>query len=179
MKYIIIGLSFKIVIADNLASHVDKIFNRYYELSGGVLFFSAILFSIQIYCDFCGYSLVAIGVAKIINLIYLKILIHHILQIQLKIFWRRWHISLSNFFKDYVYIPLGGSRSKTTLKLFRNIVITFTLSGVWHGANWTFLIWGFLNGFCYLCKIYFKIKLPNLISWILTLLLISFFVDYF
>ncbi len=174
LKYIIIGLSFKIVIADSLASHVDKIFNRYYELSGGVLYLGAILFSIQIYCDFCGYSLVAIGVAKIINFNLSKNFDTPYFANSIKNFWRRWHISLSNFFKDYVYIPLGGSRSKTKLKRFRNIIITFTLSGVWHGANWTFLIWGFLNGFLLSMQNLFKVKLPNLISSILTLLLISF-----
>jgi len=173
-KYIIIGLSFKIVIADNLASYVDKIFNRYYELSGGELLLGAILFSIQIYCDFCGYSLVAIGVAKIMNFNLSKNFDTPYYANSIKNFWRRWHISLSNFFKDYVYIPLGGSRSKTTLKRFRNIIITFTLSGIWHGANWTFLIWGFLNGFLLFMQNILKVKLPNFISWILTLLLISF-----
>ena len=112
LKYIIIGLSFKIVIADHLATHVDKIFNLYYDLSGGVLLLGALLFSIQIYCDFCGYSLVAIGVAKIMNFNLSRNFDTPYFATSIKNFWRRWHISLSNFFKDYVYIPLGGSRSK-------------------------------------------------------------------
>ncbi len=174
LKYIIIGLSFKIVIADHLATHVDKIFNRYYELSGGVLLLGAILFSIQIYCDFCGYSLVAIGVAKMMNFNLSKNFDTPYYATSIKNFWRRWHISLSNFFKDYVYIPLGGSRSKSILRSFRNIIITFTLSGIWHGANWTFLIWGFLNGFLLFMQNILKVNLPKLIGWILTLLLISF-----
>tara|TARA_B100001248_G_scaffold262667_1_gene260587 strand:+ start:2703 stop:4073 length:1371 start_codon:yes stop_codon:yes gene_type:complete len=173
-KSIIIGLSFKIVIADNLAPYVDKIFDKYYELSGGILLLGSLLFSIQIYCDFCGYSLVAIGVAKIINFNLSKNFDTPYYSTSIKNFWRRWHISLSNFFKDYVYIPLGGSRSKIKLKHFRNIIITFTLSGLWHGANWTFIIWGFLNGLLLFMQNIFKVKLPQIISWILTLLLISF-----
>ena len=80
----------------------------------------------------------------------------------IKNFWRRWHISLSNFFKDYVYIPLGGSRSKTTLKRFRNIIITFTLSGIWHGANWTFIIWGLLNALYFLPLMFLNKNRDNL-----------------
>ena len=174
LKYIIVGLSFKIVIADHLASHVDKIFDKYYELSGGVLLLGSLLFSIQIYCDFCGYSLVAIGVAKIMNFNLSKNFDTPYFSTSIKNFWRRWHISLSNFFKDYVYIPLGGSRSKTKLKRFSNIMITFSLSGLWHGANWTFFLWGFLNGLLLFMQNIFKVKLPQIISWILTLFLISF-----
>ncbi len=173
-KYIMIGMSFKIVIADYLASYVDRIFEMYYELSGGILLLGSLLFSIQIYCDFCGYSLIAIGVAKIIDFNLSKNFDTPYYSTSLKNFWRKWHISLSNFFKDYVYIPLGGSRSKTSFKFFRNIMITFTLSGIWHGANWTFFIWGFLNGLFLSMQNIFKVKLPQIISWILTLLLISF-----
>jgi len=174
LKYIIIGLSFKIVIADHLGTYVDNIFDRYYELSGGLLLLGSLLFSIQIYCDFCGYSLVAIGVAKIMNFNLSKNFDTPYYSTSIKNFWRRWHISLSNFFKDYVYIPLGGSRSKTILKRFRNIIITFSLSGIWHGANWTFFLWGFLNGLLLFIQNIFKVKLPPIISWILTLLLVSF-----
>ena len=173
-KYIIIGLTFKIVIADYLATYVDKTFEIYYELSGGVLLLGSLLFSIQIYCDFCGYSLVAIGVAKIMNFNLSKNFDTPYYSTSIKNFWRRWHISLSNFFKDYVYIPLGGSRSKTILKRFRNIMITFLLSGIWHGANWTFFIWGFLNGLLISIQNLIKVKLPQIISSTLTLLLISF-----
>tara|TARA_S200000501_G_C20862288_1_gene760399 strand:- start:1386 stop:2756 length:1371 start_codon:yes stop_codon:yes gene_type:complete len=174
LKYIIIGLSFKIVIADQLASYVDKIFYKYYELPGGLLLLGSLLFSIQIYCDFCGYSLIAIGVAKIMNFNLSRNFDTPYFSNSIKNFWRRWHISLSNFFKDYVYIPLGGSRSKTKLKCFRNLMITFTLSGIWHGANWTFFIWGFLNGLLLFMQNIFKVKLPKIISWTLTLLSISF-----
>ncbi len=173
-KYILIGLSYKIVIANQLAKYVDNVFINFNSLDGGTLLLGAILFSIQIYCDFCGYSLIAIGTAKVMNITLSKNFDNPYFATSLRDFWRRWHISLSSFFKDYVYIPLGGSRVDSKKLVFRNLLITFGLSGLWHGANWTFIIWGILNGFLLFSQSFIKLKLPKVISWLITFISISF-----
>lgn len=145
IKLIIFGLFLKVVIADNLSGVVDGIFSNYSSLNGGVLALGAIYFSAQIYGDFCGYSTIAIGVAKLIGFDLMINFKTPYLSTSIQDFWRRWHISLSSFFRDYIFIPLGGSRT-SSFKVSRNILITFTISGIWHGANWTFMVWGFLNG---------------------------------
>jgi len=149
MKQILWGLFKKVVIADSCAYHVDKIFSNYQDYSGSTLFLGAVLFAFQIYGDFSGYSDIAIGTAKQFGIKLMRNFAYPYFSRDIAEFWRRWHISLSSWFRDYLYIPLGGSKGS---KLSRsiNIIITFTVSGLWHGANWTFLFWGFLNGLYYI-----------------------------
>jgi D-alanyl-lipoteichoic acid acyltransferase DltB (MBOAT superfamily) len=139
------GLFKKMVVADNVAVHVDYVFRHCGELDGASLLIGAFLFSLQIYCDFSGYTDVAIGAAKLMGFQLSRNFAYPYFSRNIAEFWRRWHMTLSTWFRDYLYIPLGGSRigrSRTIL----NILVTFTLCGFWHGANWTFLAWGFLNG---------------------------------
>jgi len=144
MRQILWGLFKKIVIADTCALYVDEIFGNYVNYSGSVLIFGAVLFSFQIYGDFSGYSDIAIGTSRLFGFNLSKNFSYPYFSRDIAEFWRRWHISLSTWFRDYIYIPLGGSKS-TTLKNLRNTFIVFTLSGFWHGANWTFIFWGGLN----------------------------------
>jgi alginate O-acetyltransferase complex protein AlgI len=139
------GLFLKVVVADNAAIIVDSSFQNYLTQSGAKLFFSSFLFSIQIYGDFAGYSFIALGAARLFGIKLSVNFKQPYFASSLTDFWRRWHISLSRWFKDYVYIPLGGNR-KNKLITYRNLVITMLLAGLWHGAAWTFLIWGCIHG---------------------------------
>ncbi len=147
MRQILWGLFKKIVIADNCANFVNEIFANYSDYSGSILLTGAFYFSIQIYCDFSGYSDIAIGTARLFGFDLMRNFNFPYFSRDIAEFWRRWHISLSTWFRDYVYIPLGGSRS-TVYKKIRNTFVIFIVSGFWHGANWTFVIWGFINA-CY------------------------------
>lgn len=135
------GLFKKIVIADNCAVYVDRVFDTYQTQSGSTLFLAAILFTFQIYSDFSGYSDIAIGTAKLFGIRLMRNFNVPYFSRDIAEFWRRWHISLTTWFRDYVYIPLGGSRV-SKMKVVRNTFVIFLLSGFWHGANWTFVIWG-------------------------------------
>lgn len=155
LRFIIYGLFKKIVIADNLAPYVDRIFNNYEYYNGGVLLLGLLYFSIQIYCDFSGYSNIAVGISKFLGI---KLNFNFNFPYRSKDiteFWQRWHISLSKWFRDYVYIPLGGNRNGTK-KTFINLIIVFLLSGLWHGANFTFIFWGL-----YHVILYFLFRLFN------------------
>ena len=143
------GLFKKIVVADNCAVVVDTVFNNFDALDGSALFLGAFFFSFQIYGDFSGYSDIAIGTAKLFGIDLMSNFETPYFSRNIGEFWRRWHISLSTWFRDYVYIPLGGSKVSKARQAY-NIIVTFTLSGLWHGANWTFLAWGFLNGVYYM-----------------------------
>jgi len=145
MQQILWGLFKKIVIADSLSVYVDQIFGNYQSLPGSTLLLGAIYFSIQIYCDFSGYSSIAIGVAKLFGFTLMQNFSYPYFSKNVAEFWRNWHISLSTWFRDYVYIPLGGSRGIRS-RIALNTLIVFSLSGLWHGANWTFVVWGLLNG---------------------------------
>ncbi len=138
---IIWGLFKKIVIADSLAPVVDNIFDNFEALPGGTLFLGCFFFAIQIYCDFSGYSDVAIGTAKLFGINLMTNFKFPYFARNIGEFWRRWHISLSTWFRDYIYIPLGGSQT-TKIVALRNIFIIFLVSGFWHGANATFIVWG-------------------------------------
>ncbi len=146
MRQILWGLFKKIVIADNCASYVNLVFNNYEDYSGSTLLLGIILFSLQIYCDFSGYSDIAIGTSKLFGFNLMRNFAFPYFSRNISEFWKRWHISLSTWFRDYVYIPIGGSRVSGNFKLMRNVMVIFIVSGFWHGANWTFLFWGFLNG---------------------------------
>ncbi len=150
LRQILWGLFKKTVIADNLAPYVDKIFSNYEAYSGPMLILGTLYFAVQIYCDFSGYSDMAIGTARLFGFDLKRNFAYPYFSRDIGEFWRRWHISLSTWFRDYVYIPLGGNRTKTIMHHFSNILLTFTISGFWHGANWTYILWGFLNGLFYL-----------------------------
>jgi D-alanyl-lipoteichoic acid acyltransferase DltB (MBOAT superfamily) len=132
------------VIADSCAEYANLIFNNSDDYSGSTLLLGAIFFSFQIYGDFSGYSDIAIGTSRLFGFDLMRNFAFPYFSRDIAEFWRRWHISLSTWFRDYLYIPLGGSRGGTGMKI-RNTFIIFIVSGFWHGANWTFVIWGALN----------------------------------
>ena len=139
------GFFKKIVIADNLAILVDGVYNNVDNYTGVTLVVATIFFAFQIYCDFSGYSDIAIGTARVMGFELRENFKRPYFSKSIREFWQRWHITLSTWFRDYVYIPVGGNRV-VKWKWYYNIIITFLLSGLWHGANWTFIIWGALHG---------------------------------
>lgn len=149
MRQILWGLFKKIVIADTCATYVDSIFNSYSQQPGSALLIAAVLFTFQIYGDFSGYSDIAIGTAKLFGISLMRNFNNPYFSRDIAEFWRRWHISLTTWFRDYVYIPLGGSRVGKA-KIIRNTFVIFLLSGLWHGANWTFLAWGAYHALLFL-----------------------------
>lgn len=149
LRQILWGLFKKVVIADNCAFYANEIFNNYPDYSGSTLVLGAVFFTFQIYCDFSGYSDIAIGTSRLFGFNLMKNFSYPYFSRDIGEFWRRWHISLSSWFRDYLYIPLGGSRGGVWCKI-RNIFIIFIVSGFWHGANWTFVIWGALNAIYFL-----------------------------
>src|SRR5690606_34552897 len=149
MRQILWGLFKKIVIADNCAVFANQIFNNSGDYSGSTLALVAVFFTFQIYCDFSGYSDIAIGTSRLFGFDLMRNFNFPYFSRDIAEFWRRWHISLSTWFRDYLYIPLGGSRGGIWLKV-RNTFIIFIVSGFWHGANWTFIVWGALNAIYFL-----------------------------
>lgn len=144
LRQILWGLFKKIVIADNAAQISNEIFNNSGDYSGSTLVLGALFFTFQIYGDFSGYSDIAIGISRLFGFNLMQNFAFPYFSRDMAEFWRRWHISLSTWFRDYLYIPLGGSRGGTKMKV-RNTFIIFMVSGFWHGANWTFIVWGALN----------------------------------
>ena len=149
LRQILWGLFKKIVIADNCAEYANMIFNNSAHYSGSTLVLGALFFTFQIYADFSGYSDIAIGTAHLFGIDLLRNFAFPYFSRDIAEFWRRWHISLSSWFRDYLYIPLGGSKGGTWMKV-RNTFIIFVVSGFWHGANWTFIVWGALNALYFL-----------------------------
>jgi D-alanyl-lipoteichoic acid acyltransferase DltB (MBOAT superfamily) len=149
LRQILWGLFKKIVIADNCAEYANTIFNNSADYSGSTLVIGAVFFAFQIYCDFSGYSDIALGTARLFGIDLLRNFAFPYFSRDIAEFWRRWHISLSSWFKDYLYIPLGGSKGGMWMKV-RNTFIIFIVSGFWHGANWTFIVWGVLNAIYFL-----------------------------
>jgi D-alanyl-lipoteichoic acid acyltransferase DltB (MBOAT superfamily) len=145
MKFITWGFFKKLVIADNIASYINAVYNDVTNYSGFVLVFATVLFAFQIYCDFSGYSDIAIGTAKLFDISLMTNFRSPYFSASYREFWSRWHISLSTWFRDYVYIPLGGNRV-SSIRRKKNLLVTFLASGLWHGANWTFVLWGGLHG---------------------------------
>jgi alginate O-acetyltransferase complex protein AlgI len=182
------GLFKKVVVADRLALLVNAVFNNPTQFTGTSLILAVIFFTFQIYCDFSGYSDIAIGAAKVMDFTLMENFNRPYLSKSLSEFWKRWHISLSTWFRDYVYIPLGGNRV-LPVYMYLNLLIVFVVSGLWHGANWTFIIWGGIYGILLIfSKITFKIRkrisniiglnnFPNLyqvLQIIVTFLIVSF-----
>ena len=161
MRQILWGLLKKIVIADNCAEYANQIFNNSADLNGSTLVLGALFFTFQIYGDFSGYSDIAIGTCRLFGFDLMQNFNFPYFSRDIAEFWRRWHISLSTWFRDYLYIPLGGSRGGTWMKV-RNTFIIFIVSGFWHGANWTFIIWGALNAIYYLPLLLTKNNRNNL-----------------
>ncbi len=139
------GFFLKMVVADRIAVFVDHVYGAETQVAGAYAAVAAILFAFQIYCDFAGYSTIAVGAAEMLGIGLMRNFETPYLSTSVREFWRRWHISLSSWFRDYLYIPLGGSR-KGSARKYINLLIVFTLSGLWHGAEWSFVAWGLLNG---------------------------------
>jgi alginate O-acetyltransferase complex protein AlgI len=161
LKQILWGLFKKVVIADQCAEYANLIFNNPSDYSGSTLLLAAIFFAFQIYGDFSGYSDIALGTARLFGINLLRNFAYPYFSRDIAEFWRRWHISLSTWFRDYLYIPLGGSKG-SMLKKVRNTFVIFLVSGFWHGANWTFIIWGLLNALYIMPSIIFNTNRNNL-----------------
>lgn len=157
MRQILWGLVKKIVIADNLAGYVDNLLYHPSVMSGSSIIMASILFAFQIYADFSGYSDIAIGSARLFNIKLLPNFNYPFFSRNMKELWQRWHISLMTWLKEYLYFPLGGSR-RGKWRTCLNIMIVFAISGLWHGADWTFIIWGAVNGLMLLPFVFFQKK---------------------
>ena len=183
LKNIVWGLFKKVVIADRLSIYVDAVYNNSDQHSGLTLIMATVFFAFQIYCDFSGYSQIAIGCARVMGYHLMINFRRPYLAGSIKEFWSRWHISLSTWFRDYLYFPLGGSKVPLP-RWYLNLFIVFMVSGLWHGANWTFIIWGALHGSYQICSVSFKNfnernilgyrPLTNALHVLLTFLLVSF-----
>lgn len=161
LKQILWGLFKKVVIADQCAIYANSIFADPTQHSGSTLVLGALFFTFQIYCDFSGYSDIALGTARLFGIELLRNFAYPYFSRDIAEFWRRWHISLSTWFRDYLYIPLGGSKGGNWSRV-KNTFIIFIVSGFWHGANWTFLAWGFLNALFIMPSIIFNTNRKNL-----------------
>ncbi len=188
LRLMLLGYFKKMVVADNLSGIVSKAFSSPESCTPFILFFVACLYSLQIFCDFSGYSDIAIGCTKVFGYDTMKNFDHPYFSKNIPEFWRRWHISLSSWFKDYLYIPLGGNR-KGILRKYVNLMIVFLVSGLWHGSSWNFVFWGFLHGFyqivsgltvklrekiCNVIRINKCEKLHNAVKIIITFVLVTF-----
>ncbi len=155
LRQILWGLFKKVVIADQCAEYVNMTFSHTNEYSGSTLFLGGLFFTLQVYGDFSGYSDIALGTARLFGIELLKNFAFPFFSRDMAEFWRRWHISLSTWFRDYLYIPLGGSKGNLSVKV-RNTFIIFLVSGFWHGANWTFILWGLLHALFIMPSVIFK-----------------------
>jgi D-alanyl-lipoteichoic acid acyltransferase DltB (MBOAT superfamily) len=177
LRFILYGLFKKVVIADNLAIFVDEIFLHPGLYSGWTVITAVLFFAVQIYCDFSGYSDIAIGTARLLGFDLMENFRTPYFAVSLREFWQRWHISLSTWFRDYLYIPLGGSKRGEVRQYF-NLLITFVISGLWHGANFTFVVWGFIHGTCVVVESFIKqrtkIVVPSFVKWTITFSIVCF-----
>ncbi|MBP8855009.1 MAG: MBOAT family protein [Oscillospiraceae bacterium] len=163
LRQIIVGMFKKVVIADFAAKYVNLVYNDISGFGGLSIILATLLFTVQIYCDFSGYSEIAIGSAKILGFDLMQNFKSPYFAKSMKEFWRRWHISLSTWFSDYIYIPLGGSRVSKPRYIF-NIILTFLLSGLWHGAAWTFVLWGLYHGVLLAAESFYLKRLDAYVS---------------
>ena len=180
LKFLLWGMFLKVVVADRLGIFVNAVYENYQFYSGIDCFIASVFYSIQIYGDFAGYSLMALGIAKCLGIDLINNFERPYLATSITSFWKRWHISLTQWLTRQIYIPLGGSRT-SKIKTYRNILITFIVSGIWHGANWTFIIWGTFHGIIQIIekalsiqKETHKNKLIAIIRIIITFLLVNF-----
>ncbi len=153
-RLILWGLFKKIIIADGIAEIIDPIYSNIYNFDGLTLFICSVCFSFQIYADFSGYSDIAIGLGKLLGFEFLSNFKFPYFATNISEFWKRWHISLSSWFRDYIYIPLGGSKNGINITI-RNVFLIFIISGLWHGASYNFLIWGGLHGLAFIFYIFY------------------------
>lgn len=174
LKLILLGLVKKVIIADRLAIVVDEVYANPDSYTGIGFVIAAVFFSFQIYCDFSGYSDIAIGSAKVLGFDLMKNFKQPYFAKSISEFWTRWHISLSTWFRDYLYIPLGGNRV-SALRLSMNLLIVFMVSGFWHGANWTFIVWGGIHGVLIILSNSnkFNFKTPNILGYIWTFTMVT------
>jgi len=174
VKLLIVGFFMKLVVADRASIYVNAVFNNVTHHNGLTFIAATVLFAFQIYGDFAGYSMIAIGTAKLFGFDLMTNFRRPYFARSVGEFWRRWHISLSTWFRDYLYIPLGGNRVSYPRWVF-NIMLTFVVSGLWHGANWTFVIWGALNGFYQVIEsALFKKRKRSIFGILITFILICF-----
>jgi D-alanyl-lipoteichoic acid acyltransferase DltB (MBOAT superfamily) len=182
------GYFLKVVLADRIALFVDTVYGDIETYTGAYLIVATLLFAVQIYCDFGGYSTIAMGAAKLLGIQLMENFNAPYLSMSVAEFWRRWHISMSGWFRDYLYIPLGGNR-KGKIRKYINIIITFGVSGLWHGANWTYVLWGLLNGIFQIIgdllrpirsrlAVLFEIKLDSLSHKCLKVVTTFFLIDF-
>ena len=180
LKMLLWGMFMKVVVADRVALYVDTVLPNFMNYTGVTCFVASIFYTIQIYADFAGYSLMALGVGKVLGYELTENFRRPYFAISITDFWRRWHISLSTWLKDYVYIPLGGSRC-SKLRNYWNIFVTFLVSGIWHGANWTFIVWGCIHGLVQIVEKMLGVQkmkgnngLVRLVRIVMTFLLVNF-----
>ena len=145
LKFLLWGMFIKLVIADRLGLFVDTVYANYIHYNGGTCFVASVFYTLQIYCDFAGYSLMAIGIARTLGFNLIDNFHRPYFAVSITHFWKRWHISLTRWLTQHIYIPLGGNRCSKA-KNYWNIFLTFLVSGIWHGANWTFIVWGCMHG---------------------------------
>ena len=174
MREILLGCFKKMVVADRLGAYVNLVFSNVSNYRGFILVLAVLFYTVQIYCDFSGYSDIAIGVSKLFGISLRPNFRIPYCATSIKEFWGRWHISLSTWFRDYVYIPLGGNRTGA-FRHKRNLMITFLVSGLWHGASWNFIIWGGIHGAVQILESLFgrKNKAPAFFRWLGTMLIVS------
>lgn len=181
LKLMLWGFFKKLVVADRLSIYVDSVFGHPSSHNGTTVAIASLFFAVQIYCDFSGYSDIAIGAARTMGIDLMKNFNRPYFSKSIKEFWSRWHISLSTWFRDYLYIPLGGNRVPVP-RMYLNLLIVFTISGIWHGASYNFVIWGFLHGvFLIMANIFdsfkhklgIKYELPAFINIAITTILVS------
>lgn len=177
MRLILLGLFKKLLIANTLARYVDQVFALHGAYLGITYFIVMVFYTIQIYCDFSGYSDMAVGIARLFGVTSMENFKAPYLSTNIKEFWDRWHITLSTWLRDYVYFPLGGSK-KGKIKTYFNLIVTFLVSGIWHGANLTFVVWGALHGLYQvvhrLYRQHIKWKMPKILGVIITFFAVSF-----
>ncbi len=172
MLRFIIGLSKKVLIANTIGAEVDKIFAiPAHDLSSTVAWIGIIAYSLQIYFDFSGYSDMAIGIARMIGFYFPENFNNPYIAQNITEFWRRWHMSLSRWMRDYLYIPLGGNKVKTKMRLYLNLWLVFLISGFWHGASWNFIVWGGFHGFFLICDRLFFVRFTEKIGKIPSMLI--------
>lgn len=179
---LLMGYFYKMVIADNCGEYVNSVYSEFFNNQETNVVLAVFLFCIQIYSDFFGYSLIAQGSALLFGIKLIDNFSFPLFSENIIVFWKKWHISLTGWFRDYIYIPIGGNKGVRYKHCF-NIILVFSLSGLWHGAGFNFIIWGFLHSIVYLVVYYFfkhaKFKIPKALSYLSTFILVSFIFVFF